>query len=307
MATASTTPARAGGVHRRAATGWGLLAPALLLLVCIRVIPLLVAVGLSFTDLNLARPQDPVNFVGLTNYSDLLSDDVFHEVLGSTALIMIPALALEMALGLAIALWLNRLIRGRAFARSVLLVPFLLTPVVIGTFFRMFYSAEFGQLNYYLDILGITGGGTAWLTDPGVVRWAVVAMEVWHTTPFVALLLLAGLVSLPTEPQEAAVVDGASRWQRFRYVVLPMLAPILLVVFCLRAIDILQLFDEVYVLTGGGPGRLTEVYNLFLYDQGFQTFELGYTSAAAIVLMLGVAAIGAAAALVRSSPWRANA
>jgi multiple sugar transport system permease protein len=294
------------GVHRRALTGWGLLAPALLLLVCIRVIPLLVAVGLSVTDLNLARPQDPVGFVGLDNYTELVKDDAFREVLKTTAFIMLPALALEMALGLAIALWLSRLIRGRAIARSVLLVPFLLTPVVIGTFFRMFYSAEFGQLNYYLDLLGITTGGTAWLTDPGVVRWAVVAMEVWHTTPFVALLLLAGLVSLPTEPQEAARVDGASAWQRVRYVVLPMLAPVLLVVFCLRAIDILQLFDEVYVLTGGGPGRLTEVYNLFLYDQGFQTFELGYTSAAAILLMVGVAAIGAAAALVRSAPWRAN-
>ena len=291
------------GVH--AAAKWSFLGPALAVLVALRLVPLLLVVGLSFTDLNLARPQDPVSFVRLDNYVDLVQSRAFREVLATTGVIVLPALAIEMVVGLAIALWLNTLIRGRAIARSVLLVPFLLTPVVIGTFFKMFYSAALGQLNYFLGAIGVTDGDTAWLTHPRVVRWAVVAMEAWHTIPFVALLCLAGVVSLPQEPLEAARVDGASAWQRFRYVMLPILAPLLLVVLCLRALDILQLFDEVYVLTGGGPGRLTEVYNIFLYNRGFQTFELGYTSAAAVLLMLTVSSIVLIAwAFVRVRRWR---
>jgi multiple sugar transport system permease protein len=245
--------------------------------------------------------------VGVNNYTTLLQTSDFQNAIATTAYISIPALALEMVLGLALAMWLTRSFRGRGFARTVMLVPYLLTPVVIGNYFRMFYSAEFGQLNYYLETLHVIGGDVAWLTDPTTVPLAIVAMEVWHTTPFVTLLCLAGLLSLPREPIEAAIVDGASRWQQFRYVILPMLTPVLLATFALRAMDILQLFDEVYVMTGGGPGHLSEVFNLYLYKRGFRSFNMGFTSAAAIMLVLAVCVLGILALLAQRRLVRSNA
>jgi multiple sugar transport system permease protein len=220
----------------------------------------------------------------MDNYSTVLTSTDFWAAVSTTAWIILPALVLEMGLGLAVALWLNQATWFTRPFRAVSLVPYLLVPVVIGNFFRMFYSSEFGQLNYYLGLLGFSSH--AWLTDPSSVRWAVVALEVWHTTPFVALLCLAGLAGLPKDPIEAALVDGAGAWNRFRYIVLPELWPILGAVLVLRAMDALQLFDEVYVLTGGGPGRLTSVINLYLYQFGFSQFAIGQTSAAVIVVVV---------------------
>ncbi|MEI6698229.1 MAG: sugar ABC transporter permease [Mycobacteriaceae bacterium] len=265
-----------------------LLAPAVLLVLGLRVVPIVVALGLSFTDANLAGGDDTaVRGVGFRNYSTVLSSTDFWSAVSTTAWIIVPALILEMLLGLAIALWLNQSTSFTKPFRAVSLVPYLLVPVVIGNFFRMFYSSEFGQLNYYFSLIGLPE--QAWLTDPSTVRWAVVALEVWHTTPFVALLCLAGLAGLPKEPIEAAMVDGAGAWKRFRYIVLPELWPILMAVLVLRAMDALQLFDEVYVLTGGGPGRLTSVINLYLYQFGFRQFAIGQTSAAVIVVVMFLA------------------
>ena len=245
---------------------------------------MLVAVVLSFTDTDLARAQSaPIHTVGLTNYSTVLGSTDFQQAVSTTLWIVVPALILEMTLGLGVALWLNQPRRGKAFFRGASLVPYLLVPVVIGNFFRMFYSAQFGQLNYYLSSFGVSPH--AWLTSPGEVRWAVVAMEVWHTTPFVALLCLAGLSGIPQDPIEATRVDGANSWQRFRYVVMPALFPILIATLALRAMDAIQLFDEVYVMTGGGPGRLTSVINLYLYQFGFREFRIGQTSAAVTVVV----------------------
>jgi multiple sugar transport system permease protein len=269
---------------------------------------MVVALGLSFTDASLAGGDAAeLHGVGLDNYSTVLSSTDFWSSVSTTAWILIPALILEMLLGLAIALWLNQ---SRWFAkpfRAVSLVPYLLVPVVIGNFFRMFYSSEFGQLNYYLGILGVDSN--AWLTDPSTVRWAVVALEVWHTTPFVALLCLAGLAGLPRDPIEAAMVDGAGAWNRFRYVVLPELWPILGAVLVLRAMDALQLFDEVYVLTGGGPGRLTSVINMYLYQFGFSQFAIGQTSAAVIVVVvfLSVMAFVGMAIVRQRRRWKVEA
>lgn len=273
---------RGSGLERYAP--WLLLLPAVVLVLVLRVVPMIVAVYLSFTDTDLSKPSTaPVHEVGFSNYATVLSSVDFSESVVTTAWIIIPALILEMVLGVCIALWLNRPMRLGKALRGVSLVPYLLVPVVIGNFFRMFYSAQFGQLNYYLGFFGI--GSEAWLTNPDTTRWAVVVMEVWHTTPFVALLCLAGLSGMPRDPIEAALVDGAAAWKRFRYIVLPELWPILGAVFVLRAMDALQLFDEVYVLTGGGPGRLTSVINLYLYQFGFRQFRIGQTSAAVTVVV----------------------
>lgn len=269
---------------KSAIAGWALLAPAMLLIVALRLVPMLMAVGLSFTDTNFASAA-AAQFVGFQNYATVIGSEDFQSALVVTVVIVLPALVLEMLIGLSIALWLNRPSTGRKAARAVMLVPYLLVPVVIGNFFRMFFSAQFGQLNYYLGMLGMEPH--AWLTSAGTVRWAVVGMEVWHTTPFVALVTLAGLMGLSKDVMEAALVDGANAWQRFTHILLPALLPILGAVLVLRGMDAIQLFDEVYVLTGGGPGRETSVINLYLYQFGFRQFRMGETSSA-ITLLLGV-------------------
>lgn len=274
-----------------------LLLPTVLLVVGLRGVPMVVAAVLSFTDTDLSKPATAsVHVVGFDNYATVLQSTDFGAAVATTGAIILPALALEMVLGVGLALWLNRPRRFMGALRAVSLLPYLLVPVVIGNFFRMFYSAQFGQLNYYLGLLGIPAH--AWLADPASVRWAVVAVEVWHTTPFVALLCLAGLAGMPRDPLEAAMVDGANAVRRFRYIVLPELLPILGAVLVLRAMDALQLFDEVYVLTGGGPGRLTSVINLYLYQFGFRQFQIGQTSAAVTIVVVFIAVLAGIAALI---------
>lgn len=308
--TALPTSGRAGMVPRRRrhlAAPVLLLLPAVVVVVALRVVPMVVAAFLSFTDTDLSRPADtPVTMVGLDNYATVLGSEDFWGALTTTAVIVAPALVLEMVLGLVTALWLSRAMPGRNFIRGATLLPYLLVPVVIGNFFRMFYSAQFGQLNYYLSLFGIDSH--AWLTDVATVRWSVVLMEVWHTTPFVALLCLAGLSGIPKDPIEAAMVDGANAWQRFRFVVLPALWPILGATLALRAMDAIQLFDEVYVLTGGGPGRLSSVINLYLYQFGFRQFRIGQTSAAVTLLVAAIVlTCGLVLAVMRSRrSWRAG-
>ena len=278
-----------------------MLLPAVGLIVLLRLIPLVFNIALSVSDANLARPQDPVTFVGLDNYTALFaSTSDFPASLLTTVLIVVPSLAIEMVLGLALAVWLMRRFPGNGLARIVILVPYIVTPVVIGNFFRMFYNAEFGQLNFILEWLHITNTKVAWLTDPSTVGPAVIVMEVWHSTSFVALLCLAGLLSLPGEPMEAARVDGASARQVFRYITLPLLTPILLATLALRAMDILQIFDELFVMTGGGPGHLSEVFNLYLYRYGFRRFDLGVTDAAALLLVIIVVGLGLLATWARA-------
>ena len=294
------TLARLGRRRTRTGGPWTMLAPALILIVVLRLVPLVFNVTLSLSDANLARPQAPVEFVGVDNYAALVSPtNDFLGSLATTALIVVPALAIEMIVGLALALWLTRRFVGNAFARTVILVPYIVTPVVIGNFFRMFYNSEFGQLNFFLRSLHLIDANVAWLTEPATVGPAVIVMEVWHSTSFVTLLCLAGLLSLPTEPIEAARVDGASAWQQFRLVTLPMLAPILVATLALRAMDILQIFDELFVMTGGGPGHLSEVFNLYLYRYGFRRFDLGVTNAAALVLVVLVVGLGLLAVWAR--------
>ncbi|MGP6170121.1 carbohydrate ABC transporter permease [Microbacterium sp. A204] len=285
---------RVTATRRSRRLGWlvplALLAPVIVLVGALRVVPMLLALGLSFTDMDLRKIDGVINFVGLQQYANVLSSGDFGTSVLVTITIVVPSLVLEMGLGLLIAMWLNKPTRTRRATRAMMLVPYLLVPVVIGNFFRMFFSAQFGQLNYLLALVGMDP--QAWLTDPATVQWAVVAMEVWHTTPFVILMCLAGLTGIPQEALEAAMVDGANAWQRFRYVVLPNLLPILGAVFVLRGMDALQLFDEVYVLTGGGPGRLTSVINMYLYQFGFRQFRLGETSAAVTIIVITLAVLG---------------
>ncbi len=262
------------------------LAPSLILLLALTVYPLFYVVRIS---LYRYTPAGEV-FVGAENFLRLLRDPFFFQSLWQTVLFIVGALSLEFLLGLALALLLDSHIRARGLWRSLLLLPMILPPVVVGVIWRLIYNPNFGVLNGLLQTLGLDTSRLTWLADPAVALAAVILVDVWEWTPFVFLILLAGLQAIPEEPYEAARVDGSSAWQTFRHVTLPLLAPAILVALLLRTMDLLRLFDQVFILTQGGPGFATETISLYIYKTAFRFFDFGY--AAAMSLALLVATLG---------------
>jgi multiple sugar transport system permease protein len=197
---------------------------------------------------------------------------------------MVGAISLEFIFGLGIALLLDYDLKAKRFFRSIILIPMMCTNVVIGLTWRLMYNYQFGIINYFLVELGLQP--VEWLSNVSIVLPAVILVDVWNTTSFVALLLLAGLQALPDEPFEAARIDGASAQQRFWYLTLPLLRPTILVALLWRVIDTFRIFDVIYLLTAGGPARATETISIYVYRYGFQTFDLGFASAASYTMIL---------------------
>jgi multiple sugar transport system permease protein len=228
-------------------------------------------------------------FVGAQNFLRLLVDPFFYRAAVQTLVFTASALTLEFALGLALALLLDSQIRGRALWRALLLLPMILPPVVAGVTWRLIYNPGFGPLNGALRLVGVDTRRLTWLADPKFALASVVLVDVWEWTPFVFLILLAGLQAIPEEPYEAARIDGSSPWQTFRHVTLPLLLPALLVALLLRTMDLVRLFDSVFILTQGGPGFATETLSLYIYKTAFRFYDFGYAAAASLAL-LGVTA-----------------
>ncbi len=268
--------------HREA---WPLVAPAGLVLVVVAAVPMLYVVWLSLHDRTVFRPP---TFAGLGNYARLAADARFWNALGNTLYFTVVSVALELLLGLAIALLLARAGRLRAAAYGVMLLPWAVPTVVSARMWEWIYNAELGVLNY------LAGARINWLGDPLLALHAAIAMDVWKATPFVALLLLAALQGIPRDLYRAAAVDGAGPWTTFRRVTLPLLLPVMLVAVVFRTIDALRVFDAIYVLTGGGPANGTETLSIYAYKILFQTLDFGYGSALAVVV-LAVTAVAAAA------------
>jgi len=270
---------------------WSLLAPAGLLLAVVALAPMLYVVGLSFEDRAVFRPP---GFAGLDNYLRLAQDARFWHALGNTLYFALVSVALELVLGLAAALLLSHAGRARAWLYGALLVPWAIPTVVSARMWEWIYNAEHGVLNFLL------GAQVNWLGAPLLALHAVIAMDVWKSTPFVALLLLAGLQGIPRELVRAAAVDGANAWTTFRRITLPLLAPALLVAAVFRTIDALRVFDAVYVLTGGGPADGTETLSVYAYRILFQTLDFGYGAALSVaVLAITALATWAYARLLR--------
>lgn len=258
--------------------------PAFLVLFVILVYPLGYSFWLSFHDWRLRSFRDGVPFVGLKNYTDLLTSADFHNALQVTVTFMAGAIALEFILGMGLALLLDHDLRGKRTWRSLILIPMMCTNVVIGLIWRLMYNFDFGIINHFLREIGLQP--VEWLSNTSVVLPAVIIVDVWNTTSFVALLLLAGLQSMPQEPFEASRIDGASTWQQFIYITLPYLRPTILVALLWRTIDTFRIFDVIYLLTAGGPARATETVSIFVYRYGFQVFDLGFASAASYVMIV---------------------
>ena len=254
--------------------------PTFAVMLCIFGIPLLFSLYLSFTGWSMNQALLGGRFVGLANYEDLLADPVFIGSLGITFGYTAAAVASQMALGLAIALLLNvDLPRMRIF-RTALIVPMMITPIVGALCWKLLLDPSHGLFNYWL------GRQIVWLGMPGTALAAVWLVNVWQNTPYVALILLAGLRSLPSEPLEAASIDGATRPQMFRYVTLPLLRPYLLVALLLRTIFEFRAFDNIYALTGGGPANATMVLSMFTYLASFVRFDFSLGAAASWVMLV---------------------
>jgi len=268
---------------------WAFLVPAYGAILAVVGIPVAYSLYLSFHQWKLATFKQGVPFVGLDNYLKAIGDDGFWHSLQLTLGFMVVALSIEIVLGIALAVLLDQAFKGRRTILILLLLPMFVTNVVIGLIWRILLSYDFGVVNWLLSLLGLPK--VAWLGDPGLALWSLVIVDVWNTTAFVALLVLAGLAAVPDEPRQAARVDGASSWQTFRLITLPLLRPVIFVAVVWRTIDLFRIFDVVYSLTGGGPYNATETISLYAYNQGFASFNLGFASAISYLIILSLAIV----------------
>lgn len=274
--------------QERADARLGLLlaAPAVLTIMVVAVIPLAGTILDSLYQLSLRFENAPRPFVGLDNYWLVLTDDSWYNALQVTGIVAGVSVAVELVLGMIIALLINRSFRGRGIVRASVLVPWALTTVVSAKMWAWIYDGRYGVANDLLMRLGMIDAPIIFLVRPEVTIWAMIAAEIWKTTPFMALLLLAGLQLIPQELFEAAALDGASRWQAFWRVTLPILRPTILVALLFRTIDAVRMFDLPRVLTNGGPGKSTETLVLYTYNTFFTSLNFGYGSALAVMIFV---------------------
>jgi len=260
-----------------------LILPAFLTLFIITIFPFVYCVGLSFLDYNLKFKS--TIFVGLQNYVGLLQDFRFLNSLKNTGIYTITAVLSELLLGLLIATLLNEVKRGKNIFTTFLTLPLLSTPVVMSiTFKNLILHTTAGLLNYFLEFF--IPYPIPWLADPNLALISVILIDVWQWTPFVMLILHAGLQGLPMEPFEAARVDGASRWQTFKFITVPLLKPIIIIALLFRVTDCIKAFDIIYAATEGGPGVATETMNLYAFTNAFVYLNMGYASAIVILMFL---------------------
>jgi len=266
------------------------LAPTVAVLISIVIFPLVFSLSLSFHDWNIIRAKG-WSWAGIGNYRTILfQDSYFRSAFKVTLLYLAGTVPLQFGLGLVVALLLHQITKKIiGFLRTALIIPTTMTPIVVGIIWRLMYNPDLGMLNYLLTLFGFSP--INWTGMPGTALPSVMMADIWEWTPFMALILLAGLQALPQEPFEAGLVDGASSWQTFRYITLPLLSPAMLVALLIRVMDSFKTFDLIFVLTQGGPGMSTEVLNYYTYRYGFKFFHLGYASALSWLLLVVVTII----------------
>jgi len=262
--------------------------PGQIISLLVLVTPLLVAFYMSFTDWSPTRGSlFDAAFVGFDNYSELLVYDTrFIEAVVRTVLISIVCLSLEFVLGLSLAVLFLREFRGKSVLFSAFLTPMMILPVVVGYTFWMLFQSN-GPVNQIITLLFGEAAALEWFRSAPLATMTVIVTEVWHWTPLFFLILLSGLNAVPENPVRAAVILGASPRQIFWRIVLPMMKPVIIVAFVIRSMEIIKLFDEVFMLTRGGPGTATETISLYIYKLAFNDFQLAYGAAAAFLVLLG--------------------
>ncbi|MBD8079851.1 carbohydrate ABC transporter permease [Cellulosimicrobium arenosum] len=283
-ATAQPAPGRPPRLRdRRLAVAF--ISPAMLLLLTMSVFPLLWALYLSFTDYS-ATGNAPASFVGFANYAEILTSPEVHQRALTTLVYVVGAVGLQTVLGFGIAYLISRRTHGRGLLTTLFLVPMMLSPVVVGLFWRFMLDAQFGVVNSFLVSLGLEP--VEWLTRQRTAMLSLIVVDTWQWTPFIMLIALAGLTAVPKYLYEAASIDRASEWFRFRNITLPLVWPLLLIAVMFRAIEAFRLFDLVYILTNGGPGSSTETLSFHVYKVAFLGFNTGTASAYGILMVLVV-------------------
>lgn len=258
-----------------------LIAPTVAVLLALSIYPLVYAIKVSLqTTAGGQVVWSDQNFIRLA------SDKFFLESLIHTLVYALAALTLEFLFGLGLAVLMNQALRARSFFRAMLLVPMMLPPVVVGVVWRLMLNSNFGAINGMLKWIGINTTTLTWTASPKLAFASVIAVDVWQWTPFMFLVLLAGLQAIPQEPYEAAVIDGSSTWQTFLNVTLPLLKPAILIALLLRTMDLLRVFDQIFILTEGGPGFATETISLYIYRTAFRFSNFGYAAAMSFVLLI---------------------
>ncbi|MEL6104272.1 MAG: sugar ABC transporter permease [Pseudomonadota bacterium] len=266
-------------------TPYAFIFPALLVMLGGLLYPVFMALYLSFYDWQIGLDLEDAPFVGLTNFSRMITDPQVWEVLWVTVRFGFWTITIEMTLGVALALLLEKPIRGASVFRTIFILPLMVSPVVVGLIWRYLFDARVGWINYYLGAwFGIEP--QIWLGDAELAFFAIVFTDIWQWTPFIFIIVIAGLQALPSEVVEASTIDGANWWQQIFLVKLPMIKSILVIALLMRLIDVFRGMEVMLIMTGGGPGRSTELLSLHIYNRAFETQQLGYASAISVLLIL---------------------
>lgn len=274
-----------GGIQSETTIGWSLAAPAIAILLVMTIAPTIYLLHASFFNFTLLNAELK-RFVGLGNFVQVFVDPTIRQNILATLLFVVLAVGIELFAGLILAVALAPRSFGNTIGSTILLLPFAVTPVVSALIWRQLLNPNYGWVDYYLQRVGIIGRPIEWLSSAPTAWVAMISLDVWQWTPFVALILMAGLQGLPREPLEAAAVDGANAWQSFWHVTLPQLRPFIAIAVLLRVVEAFKTFGTVQILTGGGPGRSTELINLTLYRVGLQDFQIGAAAALGIVFLI---------------------
>jgi ABC-type sugar transport system permease subunit len=267
-------------------TAYYMVLPSLLIIVVVAFFPILYGVVLSLTDSTISGFG---SFIGLENYTEMFQDTDFREGLYNTVIFTVVSVALEFFIGLGIALAINRAFRGRGLVRAAVLVPWAFPTVIAAVMWRLMFQSQVGIIQYVAGAMGIISDPI--LSNRSLLLIASILVDVWKTTPFVALLLLAGLQTIPEDLYRAAEIDGASRLRAFRSITLPLLRPTIAVTLVFRTLDAFRVFDAVYVLTEGGPANTTETLSIYAYKTLMRSGDFGYGSALSVATFFCVMAI----------------
>jgi multiple sugar transport system permease protein len=289
---ASATPPSVGrslrGFSDRS-IAWLFVGPTMVLLLAINIFPLIWTIRLSFTNYRANRPNAPLISVGIDHYQTILSDPDVWAAMQATAHFVVWTILLQTLLGFTLAYLIDRKFRGHAFWTTIILVPMMLSPAVVGNFWRFLYQPQIGLFNYVISFLtGVPPSSFQMIGSVNLAPWSIIIVDTWMWTPYVALIILAGLRSIPDYIYEAAEVDRASKWRQFWSITLPMVLPFIMLAVLFRGIENFKMFDMVNLLTSGGPGSTTEVASITLKREAFEKWRTGYSSAFAIILFVTV-------------------
>ncbi len=268
---------------------WLFIAPTIILLLAINIFPLIWTIYLSFTNYRANRPNAPVKDVGTDNYNSILTDPDIWAAMQATAHFVFWTIVLQTIIGFALAYLVDRKFRGHGFWTTVILIPMMLSPAVVGNFWRFLYQPQIGLFNYVVSFFtGLPPSSFEMVGSVQLAPWSIVIVDTWMWTPYVMLICLAGLRSIPDYIYEAAEVDRASSWRQFWSITLPMAMPFIMLAVLFRGIENFKMFDMVNLLTSGGPGSTTEVASITLKREAFEKWRTGFSSAFAIILFVTV-------------------